>query len=58
MSLINGLVAAVVLLVVVAMFLTVSYYHKKDGLKDVCSGNCASCAMAGNHKKECNKEDN
>ena len=56
MDLVNIIVAAVLLRVLVGMFLLVSYFHKKDGLRDVCSGNCASCAMAGQHNKECDKK--
>lgn len=56
MDLVNIIVAAVLLLVLVGMFLLVSYFHKKDGLRDVCSGNCASCAMAGQHNKECDQK--
>jgi len=57
MDLVNILVAVVLLVVIVGMFLAVSYFHKKDGLRDVCSGNCASCAMAGQHNKECDKKE-
>jgi len=58
MSIVNILVAVILLIVLVAIFITVSYFHKKDGLRDVCTGNCSSCAMAGNHGKDCQKEDN
>lgn len=55
MNLFNIFVAAILLVVIVGMFLVVSYYHKKDGLGDVCSGNCASCTMAADHNKNCKK---
>lgn len=45
--------AVIVLLVVIGMYLAVSYNHSKSGLSKGCNGNCASCGMKSD---KCNGE--
>lgn len=51
-SIIKVLLAALVLLVVIVIYVAVSYLHSKSGLSGGCNGNCGSCHM---HSKNCNK---
>ena len=37
--------AVIVLLIVIGMYMAVSYNHSKSGLSKGCNGNCASCHM-------------
>lgn len=46
--------AVIVLLVVIGMYVAVSYKHDQSGLGKGCSGNCASCAM---NKATCKSDD-
>jgi len=49
--------AVIVLLVVIGMYMAVSYKHDKSGLGKGCDGNCASCAMSKATKNACKSED-
>lgn len=51
MGSIGSLISAViVLVVVVGMYISVSYAHKKSGLDRGCNGNCGSCGMGSRCK--------
>ncbi len=46
------LIGAVILFVVIAVYVLVSYLHDKSGLSGGCTGNCGSCRMNTGCDKE------
>lgn len=44
--------AVIVLLIVIGMYVAVSYKHSQSGLSKGCNGNCATCGMRSEHCEE------